>query len=89
MRTPVAVNSARMLHKPPGFLWVVILGIVGFSVGFIGPMIFLPDSNLGPIIGVLFTGPGGAALGIVMVLLTKAVRLTAAAQWRILCGIVG
>jgi hypothetical protein len=39
------------------------LGVFGFLIGFIGPMIFTPDSAQGPLLGILFTGPGGIALG--------------------------
>ena len=36
------------------------LGGVGFAAGFFGPMLLSPESKLGPIIGILFSGPGGA-----------------------------
>ena len=34
-----------------------------FLAGFIGPRVLGPDSNIGPIIGLLFSGPPGAGLG--------------------------
>ena len=46
-----------------GCLGSVILGIGGFLIGFIGPIIFMPSSNQGPLIGIFITGPGGAMFG--------------------------
>jgi hypothetical protein len=43
--------------------WALILGAVGFAAGFFGPMVLNPESNLGPIIGILYSGPGGAIAG--------------------------
>jgi len=39
------------------------IGGIGFLGGFIGPMIFMPDSNLGPLLGIFFTGPIGFVIG--------------------------
>ncbi|MFC5626034.1 hypothetical protein [Algoriphagus winogradskyi] len=39
------------------------LGVVGFVLGFFGPLIFTPEANQGPLLGILITGPGGIALG--------------------------
>ena len=44
----------------------LILGAVGFAAGFFGPMVLSPESNLGPIIGILFSGPGGVAAGAIL-----------------------
>ena len=35
----------------------VPLGVVGFSAGFFGPIIFTPESNQGPLLGIFITGP--------------------------------
>jgi hypothetical protein len=70
--------------KPPGFLWIVILGAAGFCAGFFGPMVFVPESNLGPIVGIFFSGPGGIVLGLVMYLVMKVVSLPARGQWILL-----
>jgi hypothetical protein len=40
-----------------------LLGTLGFVGGFFGPMIFMPDSNQGPMLGLFITGPGGVVLG--------------------------
>ena len=46
--------------------WALILGAVGFAAGFFGPMVLNPEANLGPIIGILYSGPGGAIAGAVL-----------------------
>jgi len=47
--------------------WALILafvvGIVGFALGFFGPMLFMPQSNQGPLIGIFLTGPLGVVVG--------------------------
>jgi hypothetical protein len=49
--------------------WAGTVGAVGFCGGFFGPMIFTPEANQGPLLGLLITGPlgfiGGAAGGLV------------------------
>ena len=39
------------------------VGGVAFLAGFIGPMIFSPDSNQGPMLGIFVTGPLGTVFG--------------------------
>jgi hypothetical protein len=41
-----------------------LLGGIGFIGGFVGPIIFAPDSPQGPMLGIFFTGPGGFVLGL-------------------------
>jgi len=41
----------------------VILGGIGFSIGFFGPMVFTPEANQGPLLGIFITGPLGALVG--------------------------
>jgi len=41
----------------------LILGAVGFSLGFFGPLIFTPEANQGPLLGIFITGPLGAVVG--------------------------
>jgi len=52
--------------------WVV--GCVCFAVGFIGPLVIWPESNLGPLAGILFTGPVGFAVGALGAVLLREVR---------------
>lgn len=46
--------------------WAAVLGAVGFACGFFGPIVFSPDANQGPLLGIFITGPGGAALGAIL-----------------------
>lgn len=43
-----------------------LLGLIGFAGGFFGPMIFAPDANQGPMLGIFFTGPAGLVLGLLI-----------------------
>ena len=47
-------------------LWALVLGAVGFACGFFGPIIFSPDANQGPLLGIFITGPGGLIVGFVL-----------------------
>jgi hypothetical protein len=40
-----------------------ILGAIGFIAGFFGPIIFTPESNQGPLLGIFMTGPLGFVVG--------------------------
>jgi len=53
---------------PEGFATSTILGGiavggVSFVAGFFGPMIFAPQANQGPLLGIFITGPLGAVAG--------------------------
>ena len=52
----------------------VILGAVGFSAGFFGPIIFTPQANQGPLLGIFITGPLGFLLGGISGFLYWAIR---------------
>lgn len=41
-----------------------VLGGIGFAAGFFGPMVFAPEANQGPLLGIFITGPGGFLLGL-------------------------
>jgi len=41
----------------------IVVGAVGFVGGFFGPMIWAPEANQGPLLGILYTGPLGFLLG--------------------------
>ncbi|WP_156913304.1 hypothetical protein [Mesorhizobium sp. WSM3224] len=51
----------RMMLK-----WGAILGIIGFLGGFVGPVIFTPEANQGPMLGIFITGPLGFILGLMV-----------------------
>lgn len=44
--------------------WALIIGGIGFLGGFVGPVVFTPDSNQGPLLGILITGPLGFLAGL-------------------------
>ena len=43
----------------------LMLGGIGFAAGFFGPIIFTPEANQGPLLGIFITGPLGFLLGLV------------------------
>ena len=56
-------SRARMIYSMLGGL---IGGGISFAAGFVGPLIFAPNSNQGPLLGILFTGPIGFVVGVVL-----------------------
>jgi hypothetical protein len=40
-----------------------VVGAIGFCGGFFGPMIFAPQANQGPLLGIFITGPLGFLVG--------------------------
>jgi hypothetical protein len=52
----------------------MVLGAAGFLCGFVGPMVFSPDANQGPLLGLFITGPGGVLLGAILGLIVGAAR---------------
>jgi hypothetical protein len=56
------VAESRALIQA-GCVGAIALGGVGFLAGFIGPIVTTPEANQGPLLGILVTGPLGAALG--------------------------
>jgi hypothetical protein len=42
----------------------ILLGTIGFILGFFGPLIFSPSSNQGPLLGIILTGPIGFMAGL-------------------------
>ena len=49
-------------------------------------MVFVPEANQGPLIGILIAGPAGVALGLVLLLVCNVVDVPAWLQWRCLNG---
>src|SRR4051794_16963454 len=47
----------------PTLMGAVIVGAIGFIGGFFGPLIFTPDANQGPLLGLFITGPLGVVIG--------------------------
>jgi hypothetical protein len=53
-----ALNLARS-----GCAGALLVGGLGFLLGFIGPILLTPESNQGPLLGIFVTGPIGMVLG--------------------------
>ena len=49
-----------------GLAGALVVGLVSFLGGFIGPMIFTPGANQGPLLGIFFTGPLGFIVGAIV-----------------------
>jgi hypothetical protein len=73
--------------RPPGFKWLLTLAAAGFAAGFIGPMVFAPDANQGPLVGIFITGPAGLALGAVLWGFCALLKLPGKVQWRMLYAV--
>ena len=48
------------------------VGAVGLAMGLIGPLVFYPKSNLGPLLGILVTGPLGFVIGVIGSVIVRA-----------------
>lgn len=59
----VSLKGARQGFIASLFVGSMILGALGFSAGFFGPLIFAPEANQGPLLGIFITGPLGFFLG--------------------------
>ena len=57
MRTIIRVLLVSMVYG-------LVIGGVGFVLGFIGPLIITPEANQGPLLGIFITGPLGFLIGI-------------------------
>jgi hypothetical protein len=64
--------------------WILGLGVIGFAAGFIGPMVFAPEENQGPLLGIFISGPSSVCLGAILLVVTRLLRLSPGGQWRVL-----
>lgn len=58
---PVPSRWRRREH-PLGF--ALFVGALAFAIGFFGPIVFTPDANQGPLLGIFITGPLGLLVGV-------------------------
>ena len=72
--------------RPAVIRWAVVLGITGFVCGFVGPMVFAPESNQGPMLGVFITGPASALLGAILGIMISAMNVSATTATRLLAA---
>jgi hypothetical protein len=69
----VAIMAARYIWVQTGSLQAgffrfvavgsLLTGAIAFSAGFFGPILFTPQANQGPLLGIFITGPLGFVLG--------------------------
>ena len=62
--------SGRHRSASLGFVGGVIVGIIALIAGFLGPILFMPNANQGPLLGIFITGPIGTLVGTVLGVLT-------------------
>lgn len=67
-------------------LGALVLGLVGFLTGFLGPIALAPEANQGPLLGIFITGPGGALLGVLLGAVTGALRVSPSTFRKVLIG---
>jgi hypothetical protein len=53
------VGDAERSTLQTALYWAAVGGAIGFSGGFFGPLIFTPEANQGPLLGIFITGPLG------------------------------
>jgi len=68
------------------FRWGGILGGIGFLIGFVGPIVFLPEANQGPLLGIFITGPGGFVLGLIVGLIKAMTPSPSKRAWTAMAG---
>lgn len=78
------ISSLREARSPSVFLWVLIVGGIGFAAGFFGPIAFNPEANQGPLVGIFISGPGGTLLGLVLWAASRVLKLSAGRQWQVI-----
>ena len=42
----------------------LVVGGIAFAIGFFGPIVWAPEANQGPLLGIFITGPAGFVLGL-------------------------
>ena len=70
------------LSKAEGRSWKyalvagISLGATGLAAGYLAPLELHPDSNLGPVMGILFAGPCGGFVGVILGLISSKLRVS-------------
>jgi len=80
-----------MQNKNLGFKFCLVLGVVGFLAGYIGPLILRPDANQGPLLGIFITGPLGFFAGFCLWFLSRVFSWSLVTQRKWLgvgCGVL-
>ncbi len=79
LRSDRAASRAGMWASWKGGLWV---GGSCFALGFVGPLLIWPDASLGPLLGILVTGPLGFVSGVLGILGIRAAKPSQGAGFR-------
>lgn len=70
---PIAALFFAVRHGPFRSRWwrgetvlgfAAVIGGFSFAAGFFGPLIFTPQANQGPLLGIFITGPAGFVAGL-------------------------
>jgi len=59
-------HEASRINLLCSLLGGLLIGGISFALGFFGPIIFMPQSNQGPLLGIFITGPIGFVIGVVV-----------------------
>ena len=78
------MNPTSTRSRPSVLAWILCIGGSGFLVGFIGPVTLRPDSNQGPLLGIIYTGPLATCLGLVLCVIVRVAKLSPVRQWQTL-----
>ena len=70
----------------PAVLWILIPALVGFAAGFFGPLVFNPEANQGPLLGIFITGPAGFFLGLLLLAIFRILRVSPARERTVLAA---
>lgn len=57
------IGSSQLGALASMCLGAILVGAIGFAAGFLGPIIFSPNANQGPLLGIFITGPVGFVIG--------------------------
>jgi hypothetical protein len=66
--------------------WLAVLGAAGFAAGFFGPIVFVPEANQGPLVGIFVSGPAGVVIGFALFGVCSLLSVAPRTQWRLLLG---
>jgi hypothetical protein len=56
-------RPASRAHMKFALTCGLVVGATAFAIGFLGPLVWAPDANQGPLLGIFVTGPIGFAIG--------------------------
>jgi hypothetical protein len=59
--TQAALRAGGLVHSI--VTAAIVVGALGFCAGFFGPLVWAPDANQGPLLGIFITGPLGFLAG--------------------------